>query len=201
VRRGAPLVAALLLLLVGLAGCGGDDAQAGELHGSVVDPPFTVAPDALVDVEGDPYSLTEDTDKRLTLVFFGYTNCPDICPTVMKNLASAMTRLDDADREQVDVVFVTTDPERDTAEVLRRYLDHLDPTFIGVTGPLDDITAVAGSVAVGMGEELPGGGYDVDAHTTQVTGIDNGDQAPVYWSATTSSGQFADDIHTLLGDS
>jgi len=118
----------------------------------------------------------------------------------MKNLASAMTRLDDADRDEVEVVFVTTDPERDTPDVLRTFLDHLDPGFVGVTGPIDEIAAVGKSVAVGMGEELPTGGYDVDAHTTQVTGIDSDDEAPIYWSATTSSAQFADDIHTLLGD-
>ena len=52
-----------------------------------------------------------------------------------------------------------------------------------------------------MGEELPTGGYDVDAHTTQVTGIDSDNEAPIYWSQSTSSKQFADDIHTLLGDS
>jgi protein SCO1/2 len=137
-------------------------------------------------------------------VFFGYTNCPDICGTVMGNLASAMTRLDSSDRDQVEVVFVTTDPERDTAEVLRRYLDHYDKSFVGVTddpSKIDDIAAVARSVAVGMGDKLPTGGYDVDAHTTQVTGIDSDDQAPIYWSQSTSSAQFAQDIHTLLGDS
>ena len=82
-------------LLFALAACGGDDVKAGDLHGSVVDPPFTVSKDALVDTDGEPYSLADSTDKRLTLVFFGYTNCPDICGTVMGNLASAMTRLDD----------------------------------------------------------------------------------------------------------
>ena len=103
-------------------------------------------------------------------------------------------------RDQVDVVFVTTDPERDTGEVLREYLDRFDPSFIGVTGPIEEIAAVGKSVAVGMGEQLPTGGYDVDAHTTQVTGIDRDDKAPIYWSQTTSSEQFAQDIHTLLGD-
>jgi len=199
VRRAASAVVAALLLTI--AGCGGDDVAPGDLHGSVVDPPFSVAHDNLADLDGAPFSLADDTDKRLTLVFFGYTNCPDVCPTVMKNLASAMTRLDDADRDQVDVVFVTTDPERDTPDVLRRYLDHIDPSFIGVTGPIDTIAAVGQSVAVGMGDELPSGGYDVDAHSTQVTGIDSDDEAPIYWSSTTSSAQFADDIHTLLGDS
>ncbi len=192
-------MAFVVVLLLALAGCA-DDVQAGDLHGKVVDPPFTVATDALVDTSGDDYSLATSTDRRLTLVFFGYTNCPDICGTVMGNLASAMTRLDERDRDQVDVVFVTTDPERDTADVLRSYLDRYDPSFIGVTGPIDEIAAVGRSIAVGMGEKLPTGGYEVDAHTTQVTAIDSDDQAPMYWSQSTSSKQFADDIHTLLGD-
>jgi len=197
----ATIALGTLALVAGLTGCGGDDVKAGDLHGSVVDPPFTVSKDALVDTDGDAYSLTESTDKRLTMVFFGYTNCPDICGLVMGNLASAMTRLDEKDRDQVDVVFVTTDPDRDTDEVLRRYLDRYDTSFIGVTGPIDEIAAVGKSIAVGLGEKLATGGYEVDAHTTQVTGIDSDDQAPIYWSQTTSSKQFADDIHTLLGDS
>ena len=194
------VVSLLVLLLIALAGCSSANVKAGELHGNVLDPPFTVSKQALTDTAGQPYSLATSTDKKLTLVFFGYTNCPDICGTVMGNLASAMTRLDDRDRDQVDVVFVTTDPERDTGKVLRQYLDRFDKSFIGLTGPIDEIAAVGKSVAVGMGEELPTGGYDVDAHTTQVTGIDSDDEAPIYWSATTSSAQFADDIHTLLGD-
>jgi protein SCO1/2 len=202
-RRTAAAVAVGALLMCGLSACGGDDVKAGDLHGKVLDPPFTVSGQPLVDTDGDPYSLTGSTDKRLTLVFFGYTNCPDICGTVMGNLASAMTRLDAKDRDQVDVVFVTTDPERDTGPVLRHYLDRFDPSFIGLTddpSEIDQIAAVASSVAVGMGEELPTGGYDVDAHTTQVTGIDSADEAPIYWGQTTSSAQFAQDIHTLLGD-
>ncbi len=193
-------MALLLSLVLGLAACGGDDAEPGELHGSVLDPPFEVADDDLVATDGSTYSLTGSTDKRLTLAFFGYTNCPDICGTVMGNLASAMTRLDDEEREQVEVVFVTTDPERDTEEALRGYLDRFDPSFVGVTGEIEDIAHVASSVAVGMGEQLPTGGYEVDAHSTQVTAIDSADQAPVYWRSTTSSAQFAQDIHTLLGD-
>ena len=92
-----------------------------------------------------------------------------------------MTRLDESDREQVEVVFVTTDPERDTGRWSATTSTDYDPEFIGVTGELADIEEVAASVGVGMGEKLPSGGYEVDAHTTHVTGIDVGDEAPIYW--------------------
>jgi protein SCO1 len=192
------VAAGILALLLVLTACG-EDGPTGTLHASQVDPPFTVSDTALTDTDGGPYSLADDTDKRLTLVFFGYTHCPDICHIVMANLAAAMVRLSEDDREQVDVVFVTTDPARDTEKALRDYLDRLEPSFIGVTGEIDDIEAVGRSVAVGLGTKLASGGYDVDAHSTQVTGIDGADEAPVYWHADASSAQFAEDIHTLLG--
>jgi protein SCO1/2 len=186
--------------LVGLlSACGGQTAAGSmELTGTRLDPPFEVAPTPLADTEGEAYSLTEDTDEDLTLVFFGYTHCPDICGTVLGNLSSALTRLDGKEREQVEVVFVTTDPARDSGEVVRDYLDRYDPGFTGVTGELADIEQVAASVGVGMGEELPSGGYEVDAHTTTVTGIDVADEAPIFWSQTTSPSEFAEDITALL---
>ena len=197
---GAVLVATALPVL--LAGCGGDQASAeGEFAGAVLEQRYDVPATPLTDTDGNPYSLTEDTDKRLTLVFFGYTHCPDICQTVMSSLASALTRLDEADREQVDVVFVTTDPARDDERVLRTYLDRFDPTFIGLTGDLDTIIDVGRpmAVAVEKGERLPSGGYEV-THGTQVIAIDHTDTVPVVWTQGTSSAQFAADIHTLLGD-
>jgi protein SCO1/2 len=157
-----------------------------------------VSSQQLVDTDGAAYSLTADTDARLTMVFFGYTHCPDICGMVLGNLSSALTRLDEKELEQVEVVFVTTDPARDTGEVVRAYLDRFDPAFTGVTGELTDIERVAASVGVGMGEKLPSGGYEVDAHTTTVTGIDVGDEAPIFWSQTTSPSEFAEDISALL---
>ena len=190
-----------LALLLTLTACGGSDASEAEFHGSKLDPPFEVSSTPLTDTDGQPFSLTEDTDKDLTLVFFGYIHCPDICQTVMSNLASAMTRLDDQDRERVDVVLVTTDPARDTQAVLKKYLSHFDPAFVGLTGDLDTIVAVAKPMGVGitLGEKLPSGGYDV-THGTTITGIDADDQGTIYWSDDTSSADFAADIHTLLND-
>ncbi|GAB6984678.1 SCO family protein [Nocardioides pyridinolyticus] len=194
--------AALVALLLALTACGGGaDAGEGELHGTVLDPPFEVLATPLTDTDGDPYSLTEDTDRDLTLVFFGYISCPDICQTVLANLASALTRLDDADRERVDVVYVTTDPARDTEQAIADYLPHFDPDFIGLTGDLRTIIDVAEPLGVGItkGEKMPSGGYDI-THGTTITGIDADDEGFVYWGQDTSSSDFAEDIHTLLND-
>ncbi len=191
------VAAVLLPVLLSLTACGGDE----EFTGAVLDQPYTVPATALTDTDGQPYSLAADTDRRLTLVFFGYTHCPDICQVVMSTLASALTRLDARDRDQVDVVFVTTDPARDTSEVLRSYLDRFDPAFVGLTGDLDAIVATgnAMAIAVDQGEKLPDGGYEV-THGTSVLGIDAGDTVPVVWSQDTSAAQFAADIHQLLDE-
>jgi protein SCO1/2 len=192
-----PLPGLLLPLALLLGACGGGGDQ--QLTGAVLDQPYAVPDTALTDTDGAAYSLAADTDKRLTLVFFGYTHCPDICQVVMATLASAVTRLDDADRDNVDVVFVTTDPERDTATVLRGYLDHIDPDFVGLTGPLADVVSVADGLHIGVeqGEKLPSGGYDI-THGTSVLGIDGKDQVPIVWSQETSATQYAADIHQLL---
>lgn len=191
------LVALLLLVLVG---CGGEDQPAGRLHGTSVDPPFEVADVELTDTEGQPFSLAEDLDNRLTLLFFGYTNCPTECPLVMSTVTSALTRLDDADREQVDFVFVTTDPSRDTRPVLRRYLDRIDPSYVGLTGDLQDVGRLAKSVGIFVAdaEMLASGGYDLGSHGTQVLGVQPDGQVPVYWDMETSSAEYAADITRLL---
>lgn len=194
-RRTRRLVGALLAGVL-LAGCGGGSE---EFTGAVLDDPYVVPATSLTDTGEEPFSLAADTEKRLTLVFFGYTNCPDICQVVMSTLASALTRLDEADRKQVDVAFVTTDPARDTPQALRTYLDRFDPAFIGLTGDLDAIVALGRSlaIAVDQGPKLPDGGYEV-THTTSVLGIDASDTVPVVWSQDTSAAQFAADIHQLL---
>ena len=194
-RRGlAALVAAGLLTLAGCGG-GGEVKFSGITHA-----PYQVPATPLTDADGAAYSLTKNTTKPLTLVFFGYTHCPDICPMVMTNLASAMSRLDDADRRSVDVVFVTTDPARDTPAVLRGYLQHFDPKFIGLTGDLQRIVDTAKPLAVYVadGTKLPSGGYDLNTHSTQVTAIGSDDTSRVLWNMNTSSAQFAADIQALL---
>jgi protein SCO1 len=191
------LVGILAVALLTLSACGGGGKV--EFSGITHDP-YQVSATPLIDTDGASYSLTTNTTKPLTLVFFGYTHCPDICPMVMASLASAMTRLDAADRSKVDVAFITTDPARDTGPVLRRYLDHYDPTFVGLTGDLQTIVDVAKPLAVYVsdGTKLPSGGYDLNTHSTQVTAIGSDDTSTVLWDMDTSSAQFAADIKAIL---
>jgi len=148
---------------------------------------------------GKTYDFQTETKGRPTYLYFGYTHCPDECPTTMATLASAMLQLDAADRSNVQVVFVTTDPARDTGPVIRHWLDHFSSSFIGVTGPLDTITKVATDVGVPIakGRRLPSGGYDV-THGTQVLGVDGKNTVPVVWTLGTTAPEFAHDIHQLL---
>ena len=199
-RRGRALVLGALLPL--LVACGGDSSATDEFYGTRLAPePFEVSSTPLVDTDGSAYSLTEDTDKDLTLVFFGYTNCPDICGPVMATLAGTLTRLDDEQKERLDVVFVTTDPARDTEQVVADYVDAFDPSIIGLTGDLDDIVEVGRSMAIGVdqGEKLPSGGYEV-THGTQVLAIDSSDTTPAYWKADVSQAQLAHDVTLLLDE-
>ncbi|MFM6849683.1 MAG: SCO family protein [Terrabacter sp.] len=202
--RGRSLAALALLGL--LTACGGQAGGSGagadaQLSGTVLDPPFEVAATPLVDTSGESFSLTADTDKDLTLVFFGYTNCPDICGQVMATLAGTLARLDDEQKERLDVVFVTTDPARDTEAVVEDYVSAFDPSIIGLTGDLDDIVSVARSmaVAVDQGKKLPSGGYEV-THGTRVLAIDAADDTTMMWDQDVSQAQLAHDVTALLDE-
>ncbi|NUR08208.1 MAG: SCO family protein [Nocardioidaceae bacterium] len=207
-RLAAGLAGALLLL----AGCGGTSQGSGNgtvsgvsvhdpdnLHGIVLPKPYRLPDVPLEDSHGKPFDVAKDSTKPLTLVFFGYTHCPDICQLVMANLASTMTRLDDAQRSKVGMVFVTTDPARDDAATLREYLGRFDPSFEGATGPLPRIVRLGRTVGVPIekGQKLPSGGYDVN-HGTQIVGLVPGHEAPYVWTEGTDPSDLADDISTIL---
>ena len=194
------LAAALACAALVLSACSESPSAAdGSFNGSRPSTAYAAPATALRDTDGAAYSLTEQTTKPVTLVFFGFTNCPDICNLVMANITSGLLRLDEQDREKVDVVFVTTDPARDDEPALRRYLDAFNDRFIGLTGSLDDIVDIGTAFKVYMKREpkLPTGGYNV-SHTTHFFAVDAHDQVPVLWSADTTPAQLADDLHLLL---
>ena len=96
---------------------------------------------AMTDHTGQPRKLS-DYKGKIVLLFFGFTHCPDVCPTTLAELARARKALG-ADADRVQVVMITVDPERDTPEVLKQYVTALDPSFIGLTGDADAIARTA----------------------------------------------------------
>lgn len=96
---------------------------------------------ALIDHTGQPRKLADFRGKAVVM-FFGYTQCPDVCPTAMGMLAAAMNKLG-ADAARVQVLFVTVDPERDTPALLKAYVPAFDPRFLGLYGDADATAAVA----------------------------------------------------------
>jgi len=103
-------------------------------RGGIVTPPLPKPNFTLTDTSGAPFDLRSETQGYVTLLYFGYTYCPEECPLHMANIAAALKDLPAADARQIRVVFVTTDPARDTAEVLRSWLDQFDERFVGLGG-------------------------------------------------------------------
>jgi protein SCO1/2 len=104
------------------------------LHGTVLDPPLPAPSQALDDTDGRLFSIGDRAHTHVTVLFFGYIHCPDVCPATMADLAAARRKLPTTLRQKVTVVFVTEDPKRDRPAVLRTWLDRFDPSFIGLIG-------------------------------------------------------------------
>jgi cytochrome oxidase Cu insertion factor (SCO1/SenC/PrrC family) len=119
----------------------------------------------LTDAKGLPFDFRQRTEGKLTLLFFGYTHCPDICPVHMANLARVIGDLSASDASRVRVVFVTTDPARDTPERLQQWLEQFNAGFIGLTGDSAEIRRMQEELnvppAVIESAPTPKGGYSV----------------------------------------
>jgi len=154
-----PSVVALVTLIgVSVAACGipADGGNLGELRGSLMETPIAKPDLTLTDTNGEAFDLRAETDGYLTLIFFGYTHCPDVCPVHMANLGAVYGNLTPEVRDRTKVVFISTDPERDTSERLRSWLDNFDRAFIGLRGSLDDINAALSSMMLPGVAVIPG---------------------------------------------
>ena len=131
-------------------------------HGGLVTPP--IPKPRLTDTSGAPFDLQAKTQGSVTLLFFGYTHCPDMCPLQMNMIARAFKTLPAAVQRQFIVVFITTDPERDTPQVLRSWLNHFDKRFIGLTGSLAAVEAAQLAAQIAPAKKSPvrsDGAYEV----------------------------------------
>lgn len=153
----------------------------------------------LTDTEGQPYAFREQTAGSVTLLFFGYTNCPDVCPVHMANIAAALHKLPDAVARQVQVVFVTTDPARDTPARLRAWLDHFDTSFVGLTGTQAavDSAQLVMHLPPAYREDSVGGSYLV-GHSAHVIAFTRDGMARFAFPFGTRQSEWAQEIPRLV---
>ncbi len=141
-----------------------DDEEPADYVGAVINEPVPMPDAVLTDDDGKPFDLRKETDGFVTLLYVGYTHCPDICPTHLYEMSEAIKRLPEKTAEQVKVVFVTADPERDTPEVMKAYVDTFDPNFIGLTGTREETDAFQETLGIPVATrtDLGGGNYAVN---------------------------------------
>ncbi|MDB1086185.1 SCO family protein [Streptomyces sp. ACA25] len=210
-KTAAATAAAALLLAACGTGTSPTDSVAGtpagtadelpsEEEGTVLDQPFAKPGLVLTDTSGAPYDLVAETAGRPTLLYFGYTNCPDVCPLTLSNIALAADSLPEEEREELRVVFVTSDPERDTPESLGPWLDSHDPDFVGLTGDFATIQEGARSVGVHLDEAYEDeDGHIISTHGTQVLAFLPGDdRAHVLYNKDATVETFERDLPLLI---
>jgi len=152
---------------------------------------------ALTGHDGRPHTLA-DFRGKVVVLFFGYTQCPDVCPTTLAEVARAIKTLG-ADADRVQVLFVTLDPERDTAQILAQYVPAFDPRFLGLYGDLEATRAVAKEFKVFF-EKRPGstpGSYSID-HSAQLYVLDAKGQLRLFVRHARIATDLAHDLRLLL---
>ncbi len=185
-RRVACLAVVLGAVAMSAAcGAGGNAGDASDQTGAAADRgPAKVAESeprpsfVLTDTSGARFDFRSETEGFLTLLYFGYTNCPDVCPIHFGNIAAALDQVPSSLRGRVKVIFVGVDPPRDSAERIRSWLDHFDTTFIGLTGTDEELRAAQVAAGVPPAERDPAdenGRYAV-SHAAWVTAYTAGDE-------------------------
>lgn len=170
-----------------------------DYRGGLVSPPLPKPKFTLTDTAGAPFDFAPKTQGYVTLLFFGYTHCPDMCPLQMSMIAQAFKNIPAASADQFRVVFVTTDPDRDTSKVLRSWLDHFDKRFIGLTGSNAAIKAaqIAANLAPAKKSAVRAdGGYEV-GHAAFVFAYTKDNLAHVIYPVGVKQEDFAHDLPYL----
>lgn len=216
--RIAPVLALTAMVLTTAAAVMVYRARPPEFNGTFV--PSGMGPhEFTLDAARGPVSLS-DFRGRVAVVFFGYTSCPDVCPITMAKLDRALDLLGDR-RRDVQVILISVDPEKDTPEDLRAYVQNFDLGFVGVGGERSRIEAVAAMFGAYPGEAADAGpdamaadgqhadhdmgGSDVAspgprliAHSSHVFGIDRAGRTRLIWGSDATPDQIAQDLRGLL---
>lgn len=181
-RHGTGRSPALLIAVVAAATAAGCNVESADRHEAEIRARETgwrgiVLEDAppkpsfiLEDANGELFDFTQETDGYSTFLFFGYTSCPDVCPVHMASLAAVRRQLPSELQRKMKVVFVTTDPERDTPERIRAWLANFDPEFVGLRGSKAEVDSIQLSLGLppSIYEPPDENGFYVVGHASQV---------------------------------
>jgi protein SCO1/2 len=206
VRR-RPSLRSLLLAFLITGSCGSADSAreslgdkpTAELRGTRLANPIPRPHFSLIDTEGVEFDFHARTEGYATLLFFGYTHCPDVCPIHMANIAAALGQVGWQTRHRVKVVFVTTDPDRDTPERIREWLDRFDPTFVGLRGTVEEVAAIQDDLNLppSVIPSKPTAGYEV-GHAAQVLAFSPSGTATVAYPFGTRQADWVHDLPLLV---
>jgi protein SCO1 len=174
-------------------------ASGDTYRGGLVSPPLPKPRFVLTDTSGARFDFWNRTHGSVTLLFFGYTNCPDQCPMHMAAIGQALKKLPADVADHVTLVFVTTDPARDTAIALRRWLDHFDTRFVGLRGSETELAAVQKAAGVPLACRSNSGNahYSV-AHANFVVAYTRDDRAHVIYPGGISADDWLHDLPLLV---
>lgn len=176
--------------------------SAAGLSGPQISPPIPKPDFTLPATDGVPFAFRKETEGYITLLFLGYTHCPDVCPVHLANIAAALRKASPEVNARVKVVFVTTDPERDTPAVVRAFLDKFDHRFIGLIGTKAQVqTVLAGMRLPPFGvDSAPGDTtYYVD-HTAMVLAFSRDNLAHVVYPFGIQQDAWSNDLALLAKD-
>ena len=190
-------------VVTGAIGCAAERTPPGGWHGALVEPALSKPEFTLTATDGTSYSFRERTRGAVTLLFFGYTSCPDICPVHLSNIAAVLDRMPVSAQDSVRVVFVTTDPERDTPAKLRAWLDNFDHGFVGLRGSVDEVNRIQALLGLPAAvREAADRGADSSAysvgHGAQVLAFTADDSLRVRYPFGVRQREWAEDIPRLL---
>lgn len=181
------------VLLSSCTGIGSPEYRGASYEIPAPPPDFT-----LPSTQGGEFTLSEQTGK-VVLLFFGYTYCPDICPAALGTLKAALNQLSQEEQQKVIVVFITIDPERDTLDHLKPYMENFNAGFIGLVPTLDQLQTLKGQYQiVAEKEEIQPDGSYLMAHSSVIYGINLEGNLQLGFFSEMTSEDIAHDVHLLL---
>lgn len=180
------------MLLLAMSAC-----AAYEFHGTLLQSPDPAPDFTLTSMNGQQVSLS-DFQGKLVVLYFGYTYCPDVCPTTLAEVKKALAKLGDRS-DDIQVIMITVDPDRDTPQVLNGYLSSFDDRFMGMTGPIAELQRVATLYGIyfARAEGSEATDYLVD-HTASMMVINDEGYLKLVFPYGTSAEDIASDLDYLL---